>query len=242
MMTPVTTRLAGLLSLLGLLVLTACSRGPDAPPLQVELLSNLSDRVGTRLSGGKADPAARPPLTRAGLNEIKDPYIEVTIEKNDVFAYLSRQQLRRDDSPGTVAVWRTEDNISLTLRNGVLVATRNLGNDILSSSALVDGQGADGPAHSGARRYHIRGLDNGAWQLDMLCARRDLGADPIEIVELRYPTRHIQERCQPSQPGRSGEIVNDYWVDSRSGRVWQSRQWAGPNVGYLRIRQLTTGG
>ncbi|WP_260100547.1 hypothetical protein [Phaeobacter inhibens] len=81
MMTPVTTRLAGLLSLLGLLVLTACSRGPDAPPLQVELLRNLSDRVGARLSGGKADPAARPPLTRAGLNEIKAPYIEVTIEK-----------------------------------------------------------------------------------------------------------------------------------------------------------------
>nr|WP_260108846.1 YjbF family lipoprotein [Phaeobacter inhibens] len=75
----------------------------------------------------------------------------------------------------------------------------------------------------------------------MLCSRRDLGAGPIEIVELRYPTRHIEERCRPSQPGRGGEIINDYWVDSRSGRVWQSRQWAGPNVGYLRIRQLTTG-
>ncbi|MFV1601767.1 MULTISPECIES: YjbF family lipoprotein [unclassified Phaeobacter] len=234
-------RLAPFVALLGLLALTACSRGPDAPPLQVELLRNLSDRVGARLSGGRADPAARPPLTRAGLDEIKAPYIEVTIEKNGVFAYLSRQQLRRDDSPGTVAVWRTEDNISLTLRNGVLVATRNLGNDILSSSALVAGE-TGGPLRSGARRYHIRGLDNDAWQLDMLCSRRDLGADPVVIVELRYPTRHIEERCQPSQPGRGGEIVNDYWVDSRSGRVWQSRQWAGPNVGYLRIRQLTTGG
>ncbi|ATG45991.1 Group 4 capsule polysaccharide formation lipoprotein gfcB (plasmid) [Phaeobacter piscinae] len=241
MMTPVTTRLAGLLPILGLLALTACSRGPDQAPLQVELLRSLSDKVSARLSGGKGKQAARPPLTRAGLDEIKDPYIEVTIEKNDVFAYLSRQQLRRDDSPGTVAVWRTEDNISLTLRGGVLVATRNLGNDILSSSALVEGN-TGGPVRSGARRYHIRGLDNGAWQLDMLCSRRDLGVDPIVIVELRYPTRHIEERCHPSQPGRGGEIVNDYWVDSRSGRVWQSRQWAGPNVGYLRIRQLTTGG
>ncbi|WP_260108845.1 hypothetical protein [Phaeobacter inhibens] len=63
MMTPVTTRLAGLLSLLGLLVLTACSRGPDTPPLQVELLRNLSDRVGTRLSGARRirpRPAADP--------------------------------------------------------------------------------------------------------------------------------------------------------------------------------------
>ncbi|MFS4583693.1 YjbF family lipoprotein [Phaeobacter sp. C3_T13_0] len=238
---PIQGRLAPAFGLLGLLVLTACSRGPEQPPLQVELLRNLSERVGARLSGGNADQPARPPLTRAALDEIKAPYIEVTIEKNDVFAYLSRQQLRHDDSPGTVAVWRTEDNISLTLRDGVLVASRNLGNDILSSSALVDG-GADGPSHSGARRYHIRGLDNGAWQLDMLCTRRDLGPDPIIIVERRYPTRHIEERCQPSQPGRGGEIVNDYWVDSPSGRVWLSRQWAGPNVGYLRIRQLTTGG
>ncbi|WP_260100546.1 YjbF family lipoprotein [Phaeobacter inhibens] len=80
------------------------------------------------------------------------------------------------------------------------MATRNLGNDILSSSALVE-EGAGGPARSGARRYHIRGLDNGAWQLDRLCSRRDLGADPIVIVELRYPTRHIEERWPPQPAG-----------------------------------------
>lgn len=221
-------------------VLAACAKGPEDKPINLEIGRAVSDYIQQRRASRNAPE--RPPLTRAGLDDIKDPYIEVTLEDSGIFAYLSQQFTRQDDSPGTVVVWRTEDNVALSLRDGVLVATRGLGNDILSSSALVDGQGPKGPSHSGARRYHIRGLDNGSWQLSMLCQREDLGAVPVTIVELTYPTRHIREHCSPAAPGREGTIINDYWVDSRSGRVWQSRQWAGPNVGYMRIRQLTTGG
>ena len=38
-----------------------------------------------------------------------------------------------------------------------------------------------------------------------------------------------------------GVVVNDYWVDPGGGLVWQSRQWGGPAMGYLRTRRLTTG-
>ncbi len=47
----------------------------------------------------------------------------------------------------------------------------------------------------------------------------------------------VQQRCS----GGGGEVVNDYWVDSRGGLVWKSRQWAGPQIGYIRFRRLTTG-
>jgi len=69
----------------------------------------------------------------------------------------------------------------------------------------------------------------------MACSLQDLGPAPVEIVEVTYATRHLQERCEAA----GSVVVNDYWVDSRSGRVWQSRQWAGPTIGYLRLRQLT---
>ncbi len=218
-------------ALLGLL-LAGCSQGPEGPSLQLEVLQVAGRKIS---SIGGAAPAERPPLTRAVLDTIDDPYIEVTLENSGVFAYLSQQQLRRDGRPGQIVVWRTEDNITLALRSGVLIATRGLGDDILSASALV-AAGRVGPVSGGARRYHIRGLDNQTQSLTLACSLLDLGAETVEIVEQRYATRHLQERCE----GAGGVVVNDYWVDSRSGRIWQSRQWAGPTIGYLRIRQLTT--
>jgi len=218
-------------AVLGLL-LAGCSRGPDGPSLHLEVLQLAGEQIS---SIGDAAPAARPPLTRAALDTVDDPYIEVTLENRDIFAYLSQQQVRRDDTPGQIVVWRTEDHITLALRSGVLIATRGLGDDILSASALV-GAGRVGPVSGGQRRYQIRGLDNRTQLLVMACSLTDLGGETVEIVEQRHATRHLQERCE----GAGGVVVNDYWVDSRSGRIWQSRQWAGPTIGYLRIRQLTT--
>ena len=219
-------------AVLGLVLLGGCSQGPEEPSLELEVMQLVRQRVS---SIGRAAPAERPPLTRAALDTVEGAYIEVTLENSGVFAYLSQQQVRRDGSPGQIVSWRSEDNVTLTLRSGVLIATRGRGGDILSASAPVT-SGRVGPASGGARRYHIRGLDNQTQSLALACSLMDLGAETVEIVEQRHATRHLQERCE----GAGGVVVNDYWVDSRSGRVWQSRQWAGPTIGYLRIRQLTT--
>mgnify|MGYP000002156676 CR=1 FL=1 len=223
-------------ALLVLVGLSSCNRGPDGVGLQLELVQ----LAGQRLSNlGEPEPAARPALTRAALDTIKAPYIEVTVENRGALAYLAQALVRSDSTPGQIVVWRSEDNATLTLRGGVLVATRGLGDDLLSASALqVSGQG--GAETSGARRYQIRGLDSGARTLVMGCTLVDLGAERIEIVELRHATRHLQERCEGGSGAEAGVVVNDYWVDSSTGRVWQSRQWAGPTIGYLYIRQLTT--
>lgn len=176
-------------------------------------------------------------MTRAVLDTLEEPYIEVTIEDSGVFAYLRTQLVKQDSTPGTLTVWVTEDAVTLAMREGVLTATRGLRNDMLSASALVTGSGsAQGPAGSGLRRYEFAALDNRSEVFSMACTILDLGPETIEIIGLRYQTRHLQERCET---GAGGVVVNDYWIDSRSGHMWQSRQWAGPTTGYLRIRQLT---
>jgi len=71
-------------------------------------------------------------------------------------------------------------------------------------------------------------------RLSLSCDLQDLGMETIVIVERSHHTRHLQERCE----GGGGGVVNDYWVDPNRPVVWQSRQWAGPNVGYLRLRRL----
>lgn len=219
------------LALLGFAVLAACAKGPESKPLEVEMIQTIREQIALR----RAPKQERPPLTRALLDTIDSPYIEVTLEESGVFAYLQPQLTHRDDAPGEVVVWLSEDRATFSLRDGILMATRGMRGDLLSASTLARAGGLQGPEGQGPRRYDLRLGDHESRQLTLACAVQDLGAKPLEIVEVTYATRHLQETCE----GESGRIVNDFWVDSRTGRVWQSRQWAGPQIGYIRIRQLT---
>lgn len=234
----------------GLAVLAGCAKGPDKAPLQVELIKTVGQTV-QQIRDKRAGPPKLPPLTRALLEaEAQVPVIEVMIEETGTFAYLTPQTVKRDDYPGEVVVWATQDDVLLTMRDGVLVATRGLANDLLGASALVR-EGTKGPSGHGQRIYEVAALDNASVKYPMACEIKELGQERIEIVELEYDTRHLRESCAlaGAEPGdryrdvpdaaRTTRMENDYWIDSRTGRIWQSRQWAGPDIGYLRIRQLT---
>lgn len=226
-------RWAGLLA--GLIaggLLAACSGGNIDQRAELQIVQTFRSNIQKKIKD--RNKPARPPLTRAALDTVKVSAIEVTLERRDIFAYLFIDGERGDDSPGRITVWRTEDDVSIATRNGVVIATRGLGGDILSSTVQVSGD-SPGPSSGGERVLMIRGLDNTEQRLSLSCDLEDLGPDPIEIVELVHPTRHLRETCD----GAGGQIVNDYWADARAGLVWQSRQWAGPQIGYMRLRRLT---
>lgn len=227
-------RPATLLALLSGL-LAGCGGGNEVRPLELQIIDAGRQIIAER-RGGRVK-IARPALTRAALDTVKRSAIEVTLERRDIFAYLFIDAERRDSGDGKITVWRSEDNVSLAMRNGILIATRGLGGDVLSSTVQVSGD-APGPAASGAHVQRIRTLDNKERALTLSCDLVDLGPEIIEIVELKHPTRHLQQRCEGGE-GDDGQVVNDYWVDSRAGLIWQSRQWAGPYIGYMRLRRLT---
>ena len=229
---------AQILALLLTTILAGCSGGDEVPSLELELIKAGQTAIAAR-TAPKVD---RPPLTRAALNTVKGAHIEAIFERRDQLAYFHVDAIRRDRDPGQIVVWRSDDDVTLTMRNGVLIATRGLRNDILSASAQLSGD-TPGPVRGGARTFHIRALDNKARRLSLVCDLVDLGPETIEIVETRYATHHLRETCEGGVSGaaadRPGQIINDYWVDPRAGLVWQSRQWAGPGIGYLRVRHLT---
>jgi hypothetical protein len=221
----------GLLGGLAALVLAGCSGGTQEPSTILIAL----DRLGQSLARSDAPQAERPPLTRAALDVLDGAFLEATIEDRDLLAYLFVNAEREDDGPGPIVVWRTDDDITLTLRGGVLVATRGLGRDIISAGTLQQ-PGRPGPAPgTGQRQIFLMTGGNQVQTLTLACEVTDLGPETIVIVERAHPTRHLRETCQ----GGGGAIVNDYWVDAARGLVWQSRQWAGPQTGYMRFRQLT---
>lgn len=220
------------LVLLATLGLAACSSSEERDTLELEIGAAIRDQI----RAARSEPAPPVVLTRALLDSLPDRYVEARLEDADLTAYL-RPALRKDDTtPGRIEVWRSDDGASLTLRAGVLVATRGLRNDMLSASALVADGARQGPQRSGARRYEFAALDNRAQVITLVCDQQDLGGVRLEIVERSYPTRHLREICET---GAGARVINDYWIDSRSGQMRQSRQWAGPTQGYLRLRRLS---
>lgn len=213
--------------LLGLLALAGCSSGNKQASLEEDLFR-------TAVAGRRAPAPAAPNLTRADLDKITGPLLETTVERRDQTGLLYISAEAQDATPGRVLLWRSGDNATLTLRNGVLVGTHGLGGDIISARVQVSGSGP-GPSASGPHVLHIRSRDNRAVRLALACDLVDLGPETIEIVEIRHATRHLQQRCE----GAGGSVVNDYWIDHGAGLIWQSRQWAGPHIGYLRLRRLT---
>lgn len=220
-------RLASGIALLALLA--ACSGGVDEPTLQLQVIDAAREAISART----APKPERPPLTRAVLDTLEGAFLEVTRESEDLSAFLYVSEQTRDDAPGAITVWRTETNETLALRGGVLIATRALGGDLLSTELRI-APGGLGPA-SGARVLHVLNADNQQAVLPLACEVGDLGPETIEIIGARHATRHLRETCE----GAGGVVVNDYWVDAGQGLIWQSRQWAGPHIGYLRLRQIT---
>ena len=214
---------------LGLLLL-GCSRGTEEAPLQEQVFRNLGNVIRERTT----PETTLPPVTRAQLDALDGGALEATIEASGLSAYLSVSGGRDDGATGQVITWRTGDNASLTTRNGVLIATRGLGGDVLSSDVRTS-RGQPGPSSGGSHVQLIRGGDEDALRMSLICELSDMGPQTIEIVDRRYATRHLQQRCT----GGGGAIVNEYWVDRSANVVWQSRQWAGPEIGYLRLRRLS---
>jgi Group 4 capsule polysaccharide lipoprotein gfcB, YjbF len=216
--------------LLVALFLSGCSAGDDIPSLELQVIEATRAAIAAKTAG----TPPRITITRAMLNDLDGSFLEVTLERKDQLAYLELDAKRRDSLPGNITIWRTFDDVSLATRNGMLISITGIGGGIASSSVLASGN-TPGPAYDGEHILFIRALDNKEIRLSMVCEVVRLGSETIEIIEYTHTTQHVQERCE----GGGGTVVNDFWIDSRAGLIRQSRQWAGPNIGYLRIRRLT---
>lgn len=166
-------------------------------------------------------------LTRAVLQGAVSPVLLVTLEKRNQQALLGEIEQN-----GGVETWSTVDNVTISLRNGVLVATRGLGDDLMSASGQRPNVqiSADG---SYSRSYaHLNGLDQNQ-RVVLACSARSNGPKSIEIVEKNYSVTEIEETCSVS--GQT--VTNTYWIDT-AGKMRKSRQWVSTNVGSIVIEDL----
>lgn len=58
--------------------------------------------------------------------------------------------------------------------------------------------------------------------LRVKCFMKALADRDLEILELKYSTLYFQESCKSKQ---GWKFENEYWVDKKTGKVFQSRQY-----------------
>lgn len=180
-----------------------------------------------KATGRGAAPAKGPVgLTRAVLASLDRPADLVTVEGRKVTAVVLLVAENRG-----VETWSSVDDRTVAVRQGMLVATRGLGGDLISADTPPLSRVASGSGTFVRTLVTLNGED-AIVRSRYLCEYSVVGSEDVVLVERRYATRRVQESCS----GDDGRFVNDHWL--QGGTLRQSRQWAGRDLGYITIGRL----
>lgn len=173
------------------------------------------------------DPAR---LAQVAMARLREPVMLTVLEDRSAVAIT----VPLGQGAG-VRTWTTQDRQTIALRDGLVVATRGLGTDVMRA----DTGGVRAAWGSGARYERSLYTLNGAneeIEIRLACAASVGGAEPLTLASgERIAARRIAEKCT----GPEGPVQNLYWIDA-SGEVRQSRQWLGGPTGYLTMQVLRT--
>lgn len=131
------------------------------------------------------------------------------------------------DVDGAVVTWKSNTGGQLVTQDGVLIATRGLGADLMSAeapgvAALLGG------ASGYARSYHMLDGNDTPVRLTFTCTASTGPAQGVAGA-----ARHVVEKCQ----GDAGRITNEYWISS-ARQVVKSKEFVSQMAGYFEIVAL----
>lgn len=216
-------------------VLAACASDQSQQPLPKILLGAVKT-----LTAEKPDTAAQraavEALSRAQLSGIgTNPTILIDIEISQQYATLSQVA-----ENGAYATFQSGDQKTMTFRDGLLVATRGLGADLMS----LDTTGTRAALNSRfagkiqtIRTHRYLGSENQIIPVTYDCTLQDRDRETIVSINQRFRLQRFEEVCTSANQDYP-DYTNTYWLNSTSKEIWKSRQWAGPVVGYLGVDVL----
>lgn len=209
-------------AVLGLAALLAgCGNAPDTGFGSEDTLALARALVTPRAgaAGGGIAIIDIPAETLAGWPE---PLISAAIEKTGSSSALGR--IARN---GPYETYATAQSNHLILREGVVVSSRGLGVDLMSSAPPTRAAIAAGRGGHTRSWQMLDGLDQ-IVSVTMSCTLAQTGAETVTLSGRSYPTRIVSETCT----GDGGKVDNMYWVDPQ-GVLRRSRQWLGQDAGYV---------
>ena len=172
-------------------------------------------------------PAAPPALdiTKAAPGEV----LLVTIISRNAVAPLTKIAQN-----GDTTTWISPGRVSITLKDGIVIATRGLNEDLMGAdvtgvrAALAAGRGT-------AKRTHSYLDSEDQIRLhEVTCTITPDGPEQVATTTGARDALKFTETCR----GQTFAFTNVYWLDQAGGALVQSRQAIAPTTGFLQINPL----
>lgn len=201
--------------------LTACgSLGDDGIGAQVA-------EVAVGIATGQGTEAAPAPASASQEDILSNPsnYLRVNIRNLDRWATMVPAATN-----GSRVTWVDSQNVTITIEDGIVVATRGTIQDLMGASAdqtlaVMRAGGGD------AQRTHEFLDDNDQIAQEVLqCSIASQGADTVTRFEQSLNAQKFEELCR----GERLTLTNVYWINS-GGKILRSLQAVSPGAGYVQI-------
>lgn len=209
-----------LLALAAVLALAGCSNETDNSGMLSVFKQSLPS------IGKKAAPAA--PVDIAAVMKNTQGPVTVIRQKNQANTPVPIIQI---ETNGAYRTYATGSRQSLTFRQGLVTATRGLGNDLMSS-VTSESLALIAARREGTAKRELRYLDgqNDIFVFSFECQIFVTGSGHVRQGTVSAPVTEMTENCVA--PTR--KFTNTYKVD-RSGMILSSQQWISPYQGYFDI-------
>jgi len=211
------------------LALAGCSNGQFNPIVDAAVQEILPGERAPEEAGPAKAPLTREQITRADVATIRARLLE---DQTPTYLFAA------SDNGGYVT-YSSGLRQNLTLRGSFITASRGLGFDLLSATSsrpdplvtpIPPGQW---PA-TVQRSYEFHAFAPQG-RIETFQCRFELGAArEVVILQVRHAGVEISEHCQ--SPTRSFE--NLHLADPRTGFVWRSIQWLGPQQGMIDLEMV----
>lgn len=164
-------------------------------------------------------------VSREKIEKFGTPILRATVASRGLDLLLSPRNVR-----GDIVTWESAEGITFAFRNGVLIESRGLGADLMSSSVPSPDRIANGTSYS--RSYFFVSDNDQNQRRDYVCSPEARNAEVVTIYGKAHQTRHVAEPCLRDV----GRITNEFWLEGSTIR--KSRQWVSPDIGYVEFSRV----
>ena len=213
-----------LASLCGLL---ACGNSVELESGETKVIKLIQSEL-KKPSGPTAYIDARKIVTRPMIDAAKVPVLFIEIDRGQ------NGTMTQYPGEGLGQTWLGADGSTVTLENGMLKATRGVGDDLMGSEISRQIAWTNLNESAYIRKLAYLREDNQIKVFRYECTMRDpQKRERVEIFDAQFDLKNIQETCKGDGP----EFTNDYWIGA-GGLVRKSRQYHGEKIGYATLERL----
>jgi hypothetical protein len=212
---------------LGLTTLTSCSNSPDLTKGEIEIIPLIRDAVQAQ-STPENFVDARKLVTRDKIDAsgMEVLFVELESGKNGTSIKYPGANVGE--------VWLGVDGTTLTFKNGHLIATRGLGEDLMSSEGTFPSFHLISGSTEYVKKKSWLSSDNQVSSTNYSCtAAVESARKAITIFEKTFLVQRVLETCKAGD----STIKNEYFFE-RNGIVRRSRQFHSPALGYIFVERL----